>query len=184
VGTDLISDVMIQIYQYHYKYLLEMYRPRCYSNPDFFTFEHTFEKVSEMTTTSRLYSKPYCIMGYDFYYFLRLYKNTTEYLSGYLQCTSAMMPAIHKLPVSMQYTISTSGHKNRIFKPVKVIFTMSEKAIGGKLLTGAETWEDIKSGKSEIVVNDTITISAKIHFLNTTDDCQAIINCDDSQAKI
>jgi hypothetical protein len=95
-----------------------------------------------------------------------------------------MMPAIHKLPVSMQYTISTSGHKNRIFKPVKVIFTMSEKAIGGKLLTGAETWEDIKSGKSEIVVNDTITISAKIHFLNTTDDCQAIINCDDSQAKI
>jgi len=54
---------------------------------------------------------------------------------------------------------------------MRVIFEAPEKAIGGKLTIADERWEDVISGKSVIVNQNTITVIVSIEFLSSDDGC-------------
>jgi hypothetical protein len=72
---------------------------------------------------------------------------------------------------SMNNSGPTKKSELRIFKGKRFLFEKSEVAIGGKLLINDETWEDVISGKNDLVINDTITVLLTVEILDSWSEC-------------
>jgi len=165
----------------------KIYVPRpIYPNSNKFTIKCEFRNISKLETTSRYYSAPVIAHGYEFYFFLRKQKirpknssddvdTKNETLAGYLRCTSKILPQKHFLPIRSIVAVTMSGEQSeRKFVPSNVIFEASEKAIGGKLTLNDENWEQIITGKSPIIHNDTLTAIVTVEFLENDEGCHRI----------
>jgi len=150
-----------------------------------FSITHTFTDMSSLTTTSRLYSKPFLFYGYEFYYFIRSQPLNSEggeslenyTIAGFLRCTSAILPPRHYLPVSSTVAIKTQDGSERKFNPSRVVFEASEKAIGGKLTLQNENLTQIINGTSPLVVKNTMSVTIEIELLESPtqiETCQEI----------
>jgi len=135
--------------------------------------------------SSRLYSKPFLFLGYEFYYFLRpqplspVPDNTSDVneaytIAGFLRCTSAILPTKHYLPIKSTVSIKTKDGVDRKFNPSSVVFEASEKAIGGKLTLSKENLAQIISGECPIVIDDSIHITVEIELLDAKEDVQLV----------
>jgi len=154
-------------------------------NLNSFRICHEFKDISALTISSRLYSKPFLFLGYEFYYFLRPQpltpcpENTTQpnetfTIAGFLRCTSAILPSKHYLPISSTVSIKSKDGPDRKFNPSRVVFEASEKAIGGKLTLTKENLAQIISGECPIVINDTIHITVEIELLDSKEEVQVV----------
>jgi len=160
---------------------------RCRSktlNISFFRICHEFKDISSVIISSRLYSKPFLFLGYEFYYFLRPQPlspipdtsdiNETYTIAGFLRCTSAILPTKHYLPIKSTVSIKTKDGVDRKFNPSSVVFEASEKAIGGKLTLSKENLSQIISGECPIVIDDSIHITVEIELLDAKEDVQLV----------
>jgi len=89
-------------------------------------------------------------------------------LGVFLRCTSKFMPERHYLPI--RYTVQVTQKplgvtSDRRFQST-VLFENSAKAMGGKLTVDDDTWQNIIDGSSSIVVNDTISVTVTVEFLD------------------
>jgi len=138
-----------------------------------------FQEVSKWDDSGKYYSSPVLINGYEFYFFLQRQliksnENPPVYgMAGFLRCSGSLIPPQHYLPIAYSVAIQTPRHENRErkFSTMRVIFEAPEKAIGGKLTIADERWEDVISGKSVIVNQNTITVIVSIEFLSSDDGC-------------
>jgi len=151
---------------------------------------YVFNNVSSYELHLRYFSPVFIVNGYEFYFFLKskLLANTPHQdmmetdnninqdnytLALYLRCNSKFMPKHHYLPLGVTASILLKSSSERKFK-YNVIFENPEKAIGGQITEGDETWPNIISGKSQIVWNNSITITFYLEFYEHSDNCQLI----------
>jgi len=134
-----------------------------------------FQEVSNWESTGKYYSSPVLINGYEFYFFLQrqLISPNVYGMAGFLRCSGTLIPQQHYLPIAYSVSIQTPRNDNRErkFSTMRVIFEAPEKAIGGKLTLSDEKWEDVISGRSVIVHQNTITVIVAIEFLGTDEGC-------------
>lgn len=141
-----------------------------------------YQEVNKWKESGKYYSSPVLIHGYEFYYFLQRQKNANDHndhndhygMAGFLRCSGEIIPGSHYLPIQYSVVVITPKDENRErkFSPMRVIFEDPEKAIGGKLTIGRESWEDIVQGRSSIVNrNNTMTIIVTIEFLPDDNGC-------------
>lgn len=144
-----------------------------------------FQNVRAWIETDKHYSSPVLINGYKFYYFLQreLISKPGEPpvfgLAGFLRAhlgdkkDLAEQPALQEkedinLPVNYSVTILTDPKEDRMkerkFSPLKICFTHTCRAIGGKLSIANETWDTIIKGASPIVKDNTISVILSIDF--------------------
>jgi len=142
-------------------------------------FKCVFREVDKWTSSGKYYSSPVPINGYDFFCFLQCQVIRTSEnqprngLGGYLRCSGSLIPSRHALPIAYSMTIQTSRpeFRERRFSTMRVVFESPDKAIGGKLTIGNESWEEVISGESPIVAQNTITLIISIEFLTSDEGC-------------
>jgi hypothetical protein len=104
-------------------------------------------------------------------------KDQHTFLHAYVKC---MIPEIevvsHCLPCSVVMEILTKNNTTLRLHENKVIFEAFPKAIGGPIAEPGITWEDVKSGKSNIVIDDHIDIITKIRLLDSKEGCMIVNN--------
>jgi len=150
---------------------------------------YVFNNVSTWELNCRYFSPVFIVNGYEWYFFLKskllsplnqpedmmetdnIQDNYT--LGLFLRCNSKYMPNHHYLPLGITASILLKSSSERKFK-FNVIFESPEKAIGGQITEPEETWPNIISGKSQIVWNNSITITFYLEFFEQSDNCQLI----------
>jgi len=159
---------------------------------DHFAMKCIYRDMEKWELDGRYYSDGVFSNGYEFYFFLRVQRNIpgpssnkSDYiLAGYLRCTSKLLPEKYFLPICLTITVALSVPPyERKYSPVKVIFESSQKAIGCKISLPNETWDQIVSGMSPIVLNNTLTLTIGVQFLGSDksemlDSNMAGLNCD------
>jgi len=95
--------------------------------------------------------------------------------AGFLRCSSKLLPPKHFLPIKSTVQIPTRDQnpQGRQMQS-SVIFEVSEKAIGGKLTPPLETWADVTSGRSILVIENVIKVIVTVEFLESSEGCQLI----------
>jgi len=152
------------------------------------TLKHTFTDISkwDQDPKSRLYSPKFYVNGYEWYFYLQkkmvlnqpivgdpMEIDNTEIsyqLAVFLRCNSKYMPPRHFLPICMTVSVALRPSSERKFKSNYVIFEQSDKAIGGPL--SDERWETIRNDPRSLLINDSITVTIYIEFLENPDSCQ------------
>jgi len=156
----------------------ESHIQRVYSDmKDKFAMKVEYRRISEWKEGPKYYSQPVFFHGFLFYYFMRVErekpKDTTAvvpppFLAGYLRCTcdATIKTNDHYLPVSLTYEIALKNGKTRKYPPVSVVFDHYEKSIGSKINPPKDTWEKIRSGQSDIVIDDKIITLIAVELTN------------------
>jgi len=138
------------------------------SSNEKFAMKVEFMKISEWKIGEKYYSQPIFSNGYNFYFFMRVeISNTdqTQYLAGYLRCTSEVTSnPLHYLPVSVTFEIILADSRTRKFPPVSVVFDHFDRSIGSRMNPPNDNWERIRHGKSDIVKDDKIIVIISVEF--------------------
>jgi len=154
------------------------------------SLKHSFTNVNTWDISRRYFSPKFIVNGYEWYFFC-VFKNAGQLDQGdamdidntengllfiYLRCHSNYMPKRHYLPISTSVSVELRPSSERKFKSNNVIFESSEKAIGGLLSVHPEedTLHNIKSGVSAIVINNSMTVTINIDFLESGETCKPI----------
>jgi hypothetical protein len=142
--------------------------------------KNLFQGVSNWDPTSRYFSNVTVSNGYEFYFFLQKKSidnsaqsldhgdNDNSTVGVFLRCTSKFMPERHYLPIRYLVQVTQKGGgvtQDRRFQSI-VLFENSAKAMGGKLTVDDDNWSNIIDGTSSIVVNDTISVTVTVEFLD------------------
>jgi len=150
---------------------------------DHFTMKCVYRDMEKWELDGRYYSDVVFSNGYEFFFFLRVQRNIpgptsnkSDYiLAGYLRCTSKLLPEKYFLPICITISVALSVPPyERKYTPVKVIFESPQKAIGCRITLPNETWDEIVSGNSSLVFNNTLTFTIGVQFLGTDDKCETL----------
>jgi len=152
---------------------------------------YIFVNVSKWEINTRYFSPIFIVNGYEWYFFLKS-KLMTDFLPNqedimetdntldrytlavYLRCNSKFIPEKQYLPICATLCVQLKSSSERKFK-FNVIFERPDKAIGGLITEPDETWPNIISGKSQIVFNNSITITFSLEFLEGHSEiCQTV----------
>ncbi len=132
--------------------------------------KYIFQDVRNWQETKKYYSSSVLINGYIFEYFLRRQQISKDGepqafgLAGFLK--AGLGPNIQEinLPLHVSFAVLLPQEKERKFSTMHVLFSGTEKAIGGKLSFDGESWEKIIHGDVPIVINNTISVIVSIDF--------------------
>jgi len=140
------------------------------SSHEKFAMKVEFRKISEWRINEKYYSQPIFSNGFFFYFFMRVETSSsdqTQYLAGYLRCTSEVTSIpTHYLPVTVTFEILLTNNKTRKFPPVSVVFDHFDRSIGSRMNQPNDNWEKIRIGQSDIVKDDKITVIISVDFKN------------------
>jgi len=140
------------------------------SSHEKFAMKVEFRKISEWKINEKYYSQPIFSNGFFFYFFMRVETSSsdqTQYLAGYLRCTSEVTSIPnHYLPVTVTFEILLTNNRTRKFPPVSVIFDHFDRSIGSRMNQPNDNWDKIRIGQSDIVKDDKITVIISVDFKN------------------
>jgi len=135
-----------------------------------FAMKVEFRKISNWAVGEKYYSQPIFSNGYSFYFFMRVEKTSSDqsqYLAGYLRCTSEVTQnhSTHFLPVKVTFELVTNNNQTNKLPPVSVIFDHFDRSIGSRMSTAP--WEKIRAGETEFVNRDKITVIISVEFTDS-----------------
>jgi len=165
------------------EYLKDVVKRTILPFADHFQMKCVYRDMEKWELDGRYYSDMVFSNGYEFFFFFRVQRNVpspssnkSDYiLAGYLRCTSKLLPENYFLPICITITVALSVPPFvRKYAPLKVIFESPQKAIGCKITLPNENWEDIVSGQSPLVFNNTLTLTISVQFLGMDDKCETL----------